>query len=57
MGSAITYAKRYGLQSLYGLASDDDANLATGLVARSSDKPKVVQTEPKSIIKESALDI
>ena len=24
MGSAITYAKRYGLQSLYGLASDDD---------------------------------
>ena len=24
MGSAITYAKRYGLQALYGLASDDD---------------------------------
>ena len=35
MGSAITYAKRYGLQSLYGLASDDDGNLAA-----SSDKPK-----------------
>ena len=30
MGSAITYAKRYGLQSLYGLASDDDdGNLAS----------------------------
>ena len=29
MGSAITYAKRYGLQSLYGLASDDDANSAS----------------------------
>ena len=29
MGSAITYAKRYGLQSLYGLASDDDANAAS----------------------------
>ena len=29
MGSAITYAKRYGLQSLYGLASDDDANEAS----------------------------
>jgi len=58
LGSAITYAKRYGLQSLYGLASDDDGNSAVGLVARNSDKPKVVQTEPKSIIKEeSALDI
>jgi hypothetical protein len=42
MGSAITYAKRYGLQSLYGLASDDDANLAAGLVARNSDKPKII---------------
>tara|TARA_R100000700_G_C3170371_1_gene145005 strand:- start:1663 stop:2211 length:549 start_codon:yes stop_codon:yes gene_type:complete len=29
MGSAITYAKRYGLQSLYGLASDDDGNEAS----------------------------
>ena len=30
MGSAITYAKRYGLQALYGLASDDDdGNLAS----------------------------
>ena len=30
MGSAVTYAKRYGLQSLYGLASDDDdGNLAS----------------------------
>jgi len=57
LGSAITYAKRYGLQSLYGLASDDDGNSAVGLVARNSDKPKVVQTEPKQIIKESKLDI
>ena len=30
MGSAITYAKRYGLQALYGLASDDDGNTASG---------------------------
>jgi len=29
MGSGITYAKRYGLQSLYGLASDDDGNEAS----------------------------
>ena len=31
MGSAITYAKRYGLQALFGLGQDDDANEATGL--------------------------
>ena len=47
MGSAITYAKRYGLQSLYGLASDDDANLAAGLVARNSDKPKIITQNQK----------
>jgi len=30
MGSSVSYAKRYGLQSLYGLASDDDdGNLAS----------------------------
>ena len=31
MGSAITYAKRYALQAIYGLATeDDDANSASG---------------------------
>ena len=30
MGSGITYAKRYGLQAMFGLASDDDGNLAAG---------------------------
>ena len=30
MGSAITYAKRYGLQAIYGLGQDDDGNLASG---------------------------
>ena len=29
MGSGITYAKRYALQAIMGLASDDDANLAS----------------------------
>ena len=28
MGSGITYAKRYALQAIYGLATDDDANAA-----------------------------
>ena len=31
MGSAITYAKRYGLQALFGLGQDDDANSASGV--------------------------
>lgn len=30
MGSGITYAKRYGLQAIYGLATDDDGNAASG---------------------------
>lgn len=31
MGSGITYAKRYGLQAMFGIASeDDDGNNATG---------------------------
>ena len=31
MGSSITYAKRYALQAIYGLATeDDDANTASG---------------------------
>lgn len=30
MGSGITYAKRYALQSIYGLGTDDDGNLASG---------------------------
>ena len=30
MGSGITYAKRYGLQAMFGLASDDDGNDAAG---------------------------
>ena len=29
LGSSISYAKRYGLQALYGLGSDDDANEAS----------------------------
>ena len=33
MGSAITYAKRYALQAIYGLGTDDDdGNSASGKV-------------------------
>lgn len=43
MGSGITYAKRYGLQSLYGLASDDDGNEASKNVnGNVPNAPKIV---------------
>jgi len=41
MGSSVTYAKRYGLQSLYGLASDDDGNEAS---TKQINKPKQEET-------------
>tara|TARA_R100001369_G_C3223016_1_gene150481 strand:+ start:55 stop:594 length:540 start_codon:yes stop_codon:yes gene_type:complete len=47
MGSAITYAKRYGLQSLYGLASDDDGNLAS--------ENKIIKNNQKKQIKQEDL--
>ena len=40
VGSAITYAKRYSLVSLYGLALDDDGN------ANSEQKPQYKNTNP-----------
>ena len=43
LGSGITYAKRYGLQSLYGLPSeDDDGNKAVG----NSPSGKAVNDKP-----------
>ena len=41
IGSAITYAKRYTLQAVYGLPSeDDDGNEAS--------KPSITITKPKA---------
>lgn len=54
MGSGITYAKRYGLQSMFGLASDDDGNLAAGKDAANNKTPNtnVVNVTPSSKPKE-----
>lgn len=60
MGSAITYYRRYSLQSLLGLeAEDDDGNLAsnkvqpgtlgTGLVGAGNNKPKVEPSKKERI--------
>tara|TARA_R110000737_G_scaffold35724_1_gene54858 strand:- start:724 stop:1251 length:528 start_codon:yes stop_codon:yes gene_type:complete len=47
LGSGITYAKRYGLQSLYGLPSeDDDGNQAKG----SGVSGKATNNTPKKIV-------
>ncbi|MBT6045381.1 MAG: ERF family protein [Candidatus Scalindua sp.] len=46
MGSAITYFRRYALQSLFGLQSlDDDANLASGKTAKKKEVKKDVGTQ------------
>ena len=45
MGSGITYAKRYGLQAMFGLASDDDGNDATGSAsANNTAKKRLTRT-------------
>lgn len=46
MGSAITYYRRYALQSLLGLeAEDDDANMASAKVAKPVAKKKEINTD------------
>lgn len=45
MGSAITYARRYGLQSATGLASeDDDGNAASAPMTQTEAKEKLGQS-------------
>lgn len=49
MGSAITYYRRYALQSLFALeAEDDDANLASGKKV-AEEKPSMVEKEFRKI--------
>lgn len=50
MGSAITYARRYSISSLLGIASedDDDANEATNLIQRQKTSKKPAPTATKT---------
>ena len=56
VGSAITYARRYALAAVLGIASedDDDGNVSTGLVKKDDVKPakspvrEVSKEEPKA---------
>lgn len=53
MGSAITYYRRYSLQSLLGLeAEDDDGNLASNKTIKEIETPKATTpvTETKKVI-------
>ncbi len=46
LGSAITYFRRYTLQSLLGLQTqDDDGNLASGKKKTTKAKPKAIDNE------------
>ena len=36
MGAGITYAKRYALQAIFGLATDDDGNAADGITTKTN---------------------
>ena len=46
-GSAITYARRYSLSSIFGIASeeDDDGNEASGLTRQAKQQPKAQQKQ------------
>jgi hypothetical protein len=59
LGSAITYARRYGLAAIAGIApDDDDAEAAMGRtdVRREQSARAVVQGNPQPIIKSSPED-
>ena len=48
-GSALTYAKRYGLSSIFGIAADedDDANMADGnTIQDKKERPQTTQKDP-----------
>tara|TARA_R110000764_G_scaffold191080_1_gene276288 strand:- start:243 stop:704 length:462 start_codon:yes stop_codon:yes gene_type:complete len=49
LGSAITYARRYSIQSIMGLAAeDDDGNAASGLAQGGSKSSAKISTQPPS---------
>ena len=52
LGSSISYAKRYGLQALYGLGSDDDANEAS-----KNDKGEVPNAKTQNVTKSKPIDL
>lgn len=60
VGSAITYAKRYGLSAMFGVASDvdDDGNEASGHNAKKASKPQLKQMEDlrKEYVSKAELD-
>jgi hypothetical protein len=59
-GSAVTYARRYGLMAMAGIApDDDDGNAAANDVPVSNDRPKppmAVDVACDSLINASSLD-
>ena len=52
MGSAISYAKRYGLQSIFGLPSDDDDGEIANKVSQPSTDPLIEAIKNAQSIKQ-----
>jgi ERF superfamily len=50
VGSAITYARRYALAAVLGIASedDDDGNISTGLAKKEEPRPAIAKVMDKS---------
>ena len=55
MGSAITYARRYGLLGMAGLAPEDDDGEATKAPRPAQSKPAAVQTPPGADLRDKMI--
>lgn len=57
MGSAITYARRYGVKTMLGInEEDDDANSASGVGAAVVDKSSHKPEKPTDVVKPQPAD-
>ncbi len=52
LGSALTYARRYSLSSIVGIAADDDDDAEIGNVTSNGTKPATLPTLPKKDARE-----
>lgn len=55
MGSAITYARRYGLLGMAGLAPEDDDGEATKAPRPAQSRPAAVQTSPGADLRDKMI--
>lgn len=56
LGSAITYSKRYSLQSMTGLPSEDDDGKAAGDKPNGADRPNTANQGPRELLGKPAYE-